>query len=384
MGDILFGRCGREGNTVLVIKNARFVDESIKDILIEDNRIHAVVEQYQGDGEIIDLEGKSYISSGWIDLHTHAFPKYAPYCSHPDLIGYSTGVTTVVDAGSTGANDIAEFYELSRNCKTRVFAFCNVSKIGLKRIDELADLTNLELEPIRKLYEKHPDFIVGLKARMSASVIGENGITPLKIAKSFTKQLKLPLMVHIGSEPPKIEEILAELESGDILTHCFNGKDNNIFRDQDFPLSELIRAIERGIILDIGHGTASFSFHIAKKAITAGVLFDTISTDIYMCNKENGPVYDMATTLTKFLALGYRLDKVIHAVTEKPAQILKQPLLGRIRPGNYADLTIFQLQEKPIKLVDSHGVTMEATQRVVPTAVVLGGKHIELTNNRPS
>ncbi|WP_353625714.1 hypothetical protein [Bacillus sp. JCM 19041] len=154
---------------------------------------------------------------------------------------------------------------------------------------------------------------------MSASVIGENGLKPLLLAKRLQRNVNKPLMVHIGSAPPQVSDILRHLDQGDIVTHCFNGKSNNLFDQKGKPLSALLDARSRGVLLDIGHGTASFSFAAAECAKKAGVAFDTVSTDLYEGNKRNGPVYDMATTLTKFLALGATLETCIQSVTEKAA-----------------------------------------------------------------
>src|SRR5690625_6668558 len=101
--------------------------------------------------------------------------------------------------------------------------------------------------------------------------------------------------------------------------HCFNEKENkHIFSDRLNINQKLFEAIERGVYLDIGHGTSSFSYHIAKKAKTENISFHSISTDIYEKNQFNGPVYAMATTLSKFIGLAYSLEKVIHSVTTCP------------------------------------------------------------------
>jgi dihydroorotase len=360
----------------LVLKHAKLIDETVKDIVIENDTIVDVLEEYKGDGHMIDLRGKVYVSSGWIDLHTHAFPKFPPYFAEPDKIGYQSGVTTVVDAGSSGCDDIAEFYRIARKCKTRVLAFLNISKIGLKRIDELADLSNLQYEPLRQAYEKYEPFIVGLKARISASVVKENGIKPLQVARIFADDLQLPIMVHVGSEPPLITDILNELQEGDILTHCFNGKKNNIFREQDEPVEELYDALNRGVLLDIGHGRESFSFETARKAKAANIPFHTISTDIYEGNRVNGPVYDMATVLTKFMYLGYDLQTIIKAVTETPAHMLKQEKLGKIEKGYVADLTLFTVENEEVILIDSMGESVQYDKKIVPKSVVIGGEYI--------
>src|SRR5699024_3606213 len=119
----------------------------------------------------------------------------------------------------------------------------------------------------------------------------------------FSNDTGLPLMVHIGSGPPAIQNILELLQKDDVITHFLNGKANNLFDREGKPLPELQRAIDRGVHLDVGHGNASFSFTVANQAKANEVHFDTISTDIYRKNRMYGPVYSMSSVLTKFLYL---------------------------------------------------------------------------------
>src|SRR5699024_1735078 len=141
-------------------------------------------------------------------------------------------------------------------------------------------------------------------------------------AKQFTKELNIPLLVHIGNAPPYLDEIADQLEQGDIITHIYNDKlGNNMFTSHSSIQPALQNAIKRGVYFDVGHGTASFSFEIAKQALQQRIPLHSISTDIYNHNRINGPVYNMATTLNKFLALGYSLENVIQYITENPAKI---------------------------------------------------------------
>lgn len=363
------------------IKNAMLPNGEKINIVIKDGKINKLSsEADEEEGEMLHLPDNVYVSPGWIDLHTHSFPKFEPYCAHPDDIGYTTGVTTVVDAGSCGAQDIGEFHELIQNCRTRVYSFLNISKVGLRIRNELADLAHISERDIKHALDQYPHFIVGLKARMSASVIGDNGIQPLKLAKEFSHNFTQPLMVHIGSAPPKIQEVLSYLEHGDIITHCYNEKENNhIFSNEAVVQPALRAAMERGVYLDVGHGTSSFSFEIAKQAFEAAIEFDSISTDIYDKNKWHGPVYDMATTLTKFLMLGYPLEKVIKAVTEVPATIIHKPELGSLAEGTPADLTFFKVETTETIVEDSLGRELTAQQKIIPIAVMIGGTYYECT-----
>ncbi|GIN55994.1 hypothetical protein J8TS2_03130 [Lederbergia ruris] len=151
-------------------------------------------------------------------------------------------------------------------------------------MDELSHLDWIDRELVIQALQQYSNKIVGLKARISRSVVGESGIEPLHIARQLSSETSLPLMVHIGSAPPKIESILALLKKGDVITHYLNGE----------PLPEFLDAIQRGVHLDVGHGTASFSFKVAEAVKRHHIGLHTISTDIYRGNRINGPVFSMA------------------------------------------------------------------------------------------
>ncbi|WP_285766840.1 amidohydrolase/deacetylase family metallohydrolase [Peribacillus sp. SI8-4] len=361
----------------LILKNVRMLDGDAADIILENGVINEIALPGTATGEeMIDYENKAFVSSGWIDMHVHAFPEFEPYGDDVDEIGYKTGVTTVIDAGSTGADQISDLVKSCKSAKTNVFAFLNISRIGLKRIDELSNLSWINEDEIRKAFSQYGDFIVGLKARISKSVVGPNGVEPLRIARRFSSDTGLPLMVHIGSGPPDIKDVLELLEEKDIITHYLNGKANNLFEAGE-PLPELTKAIERGVHLDVGHGTASFSFPTAEMASEKGIRFNTISTDIYRRNRENGPVFNMANVLTKFLYLGYPLKVVIDAVTVNAAAWLRKPELGRISVGDIANLTLFSVEDESSLLRDSEGEERMADKRIVAKGVVINGEFFE-------
>ncbi|KAB8127024.1 amidohydrolase/deacetylase family metallohydrolase [Gracilibacillus oryzae] len=359
-----------------VLRNVKRISEEEFDVVIESGKIHDITPPGHGQGQqIYDLKG-TYISSGWIDLHVHAFPEFIPYGDKIDAIGVAQGVTTIVDAGSCGADRIEDLITASLSSKTNLFAFLNISQIGLKRVDELANLAWIDKQKVKDAVTIYRDKIVGLKARISKSVVGENGIKPLQIARQLSSETKLPLMIHIGSDPPAITDILPLLQSRDVLTHYLNGKSNNLFDEQGYPLPEVKDAIERGVHFDVGHGSASFSFSVAELARKHGISFRTISTDIYKNNRLHGPVYSLANVLTKFLYLGYSLVEIIHAVTIQAASWLNKPELGRIKVGDTANLTLFNVEDQPITLIDSEGNERQANKRIIPKGVVINGEFI--------
>ncbi|MBJ6361176.1 amidohydrolase/deacetylase family metallohydrolase [Paenibacillus sp. GCM10012307] len=348
------------------------------DITFAGERISGIVPAGIGEGNTLwdGVGSETYVSSGWIDMHVHAMSELHPYGDEIDEIGIKQGVTTIVDAGSCGADRIAELYEAGKDSDTRLLAFLNISRIGLERVDELSRLEWLDEALVRQATRQYPEFIVGLKARMSRSVVKEQGIEPLEIARKLSGGAGLPLMVHIGSAPPAIQEVLRLLEQGDIVTHYLNGKPNNVFGADGQPLPELLDAIARGVHLDVGHGTASFSFHIAEKAKLAGIPLHTISTDIYRGNRLNGPVYSMSAVLTKFLHLGYSLGEVIRAVTVNAAAWLGRPELAEILVGSPADLTVFTVEQGEQVLMDSEGAKRTAERIIQPKGVVRNGSFI--------
>ncbi|MGM0901261.1 MAG: amidohydrolase/deacetylase family metallohydrolase [Bacillota bacterium] len=359
-----------------VLRNVKRINGEEIDIVIENGKIAEITKAGIGQGHILDYSGV-YVSSGWIDLHVHAFPEFNPYGDEIDEIGVKQGVTTVVDAGSTGANQIAELVANSKRAKTNLFAFLNISRIGLKRVDELSNINWIDKEKAIQAIKEYKEVIVGLKARISKSVVRESGIEPLHIARALSSETGLPLMVHIGSGPPRIDEVIPLLEKRDVITHYLNGKENNLFDDEGKPLKVLTDAIERGVHLDVGHGTASFSFKVAETAKQHRISFDTISTDIYRGNRLNGPVYSMENVLSKFLYLGYSLEEVIAAVTTHAAKWLGKPELGRIKVGDIACLTLFKVQNEPVTLLDSEGDKRVAESRIKATGVVVNGEFIE-------
>ncbi|UOQ87523.1 amidohydrolase/deacetylase family metallohydrolase [Gracilibacillus salinarum] len=363
-------------NERYVLRNVKRVSGEMVDIVIKGGKIAEITEAGNGEGTIIECSG-AYVSSGWIDLHVHAFPEFDPYGDEADEIGVKQGVTTIVDAGSCGADRFAELVESRDRSKTNLYAFLNVSKIGLERVDELSKLEWLEKDKAVQTVNKYHDVIVGLKVRMSKSVVGDNGIKPLRVAREIAKQTSLPLMVHIGSGPPNVEEVIPLLEKRDVITHYLNGKENNLFDRDGKPLQVLIDAIERGVHLDVGHGTSSYSFKVAEDAKKYNIRFDTISTDIYRGNRINGPVYSMGNVLSKFLHLGYSLENVIASVTTHAAKWLDKPELGRIKTDDLANLTIFDVKHGRVTLEDSVGYRCVADRKIEAKGVVVNGEYIE-------
>lgn len=361
----------------LYIKNGITADKQTIEIAITGGKIVAVDRQLIGiqAKQTVDLKNAAYVSAGWIDDHTHCYEKLSLYYDDPDKDGYKTGVTTVIDAGSCGADNIADFYRITRHKKTNVFTLINVSKTGILAQDELGDMHRVQEIPLLSAIEQYPNFIVGIKARESHSVVLDNGVKPLEAAKKFQqKTAGLPVMVHVGANPPELSDVLKLMTRDDILTHAYNGKPNGMLDQHDNIKPFVKAAYQRGVIFDVGHGTDSFNFHTAEIAKAAGLHPKSLSTDIYHRNRENGPVYDMATTMEKMLALGYSLPQIITMVTTGPAANFNLSTKGRLEIGADGDLTIYEVNSGKKTLTDSNGNQRTAKTLIKPQYTVIAGK----------
>lgn len=361
----------------LIIRQAKHPDGSLTDIAIRDGKVAAL-------GRLPDnatarqtrhLHGGIYVSAGWIDAHVHCYAKSPVYHDEPDLVGVAGGVTSVVDAGSTGADDVEDFHRLASQAETHVYALLNIARTGIAMQSELADMARIDQDAVHAAIKRYPGFIIGIKARMSSSVVGLNGVKPLVCAKEIQQRHPLlPLMVHIGNNPPDLDEIADLLTAGDIITHCYNGKPNRILSAGGELRDSIKRALARGVRLDVGHGSASLSFAVAQQAIRQGILPYTISSDIYCRNRLDGSVRGLAWVMSKFLTLGLTLTQVIDCVTCHAADALRLTGKGRLAVGADADLTLFDLYTAPQVFVDSAGQSAEGDCRLAPLAAVVAGK----------
>ena len=329
--------------------------------------------------DTVDCSGR-IVAPGMIDLHVHVFWGVSHYGIEPDPHCVAKGVTTAVDAGSAGADTFPGFRKYVIDVSaTRLFAQLNISSQGMltKEIGELDDLRYASVPKAIAMIERHRDVILGVKVRLTRNSIvsRESGIRPLYLAREAADAVRLPIMVHPQDAwCDSLDDILAVMRGGDILTHCFHGDSHGIL-DGDGKVRRSVReAIERGVIFDVGHGRGSFSWEVAERALEQGIGPTTISSDLHVYNVA-GPVYDLATTVSKFLHLGLSLEGALHKVTATPARVLgMSDQIGTLRVGAWADAVVFDLQQGQFELHDARGETRVGRQRLVPAAVVHGGK----------
>ncbi|BES66212.1 amidohydrolase/deacetylase family metallohydrolase [Gottschalkiaceae bacterium SANA] len=323
--------------------------------------------------QVVALPGMT-LTPGWIDIHVHANPMGTVIGLNPDQVGILRGSPIVFDAGTVGTDQLDDYVEkMIKTSNTDVKILLNISRIGLQRLDEGSNPEWIDEDAIRKAVAKYPDLIVGIKARASGSVVGDQGIEPIRRAKVIAKDLKLPLVVHIGNQPPKVEEVLALLDDGDVITHCFHNKPNGLFDFEGNLISSALAAKERGVMFDVGHGSASFSFEIAERAQSKGFIADFISTDLYEKNMD-GPVISLSNVMDKMIQIGMSVEDVIDRVTEAPAEVFKLKGYGRFEIGGKAKMTAYSREYSQTDWTDSVGVQREGKERFAKIWSIIDGE----------
>lgn len=365
-----------------------------RDVAIQGGRIAAILAPGTSAEarRVVDVQGR-YVVPGLIDFHVHVFPGVSHFGIDADPSCLARGVTSVLDFGTAGGLIFEGFRKfVIDRVETRVYALLHIAGQGmisssgtLPALGELHDLRYCSVENVERVVKANRDVIVGIKIRCTDN-LAENGLNEregLELARQAADRVGLPLVVHSPNSSLSMEHILSRLKSGDVLTHCYHGKRCGLV-DANLKLLPAARdALQRGVLLDVGHGFASFDFQVARALLEQGVTPDFISSDIHFYNMH-GPVFDLVTTMDKFLHLGMELPEVIRRTTHLPAKFLQRETeLGTLQPGAQADITVLDLQAVESRLTDSEGRVETGTRHLEPTHVFRSGRQSGLLP-RPS
>jgi dihydroorotase len=370
----------------LLIKGGTLVDpaqgiHAAKDVAFSDGKVAAVESDLSKEQAhtVVDAGGK-VVAPGMIDLHVHVFAGVSHFGIEPDPTCLARGATTVVDAGSAGADTFSGFRKyIIDMSQTRILAQLNISSQGMltKEIGEFEIPEYANVDKACAMIEAHRDVILGVKVRLTRdSIVSERaGMIPLQRARAAADAAGLPIMVHPQAAwCDSLDDILRVMGEGDILTHCYHGFDCGILDNEGKVRKSVYEALERGVHFDVGHGSGSFVWDVVEAALAQGVQPQTISSDLHVYNLH-GPVYDLASVVTKFLHLGFSLDEALAKVTTVPAQTIGMvDQIGTLKPGAWGDAVVFELRQGEFRLTDAAGKVREGRQRLEPVTVVKGGK----------
>ena len=333
----------------------------------------------------IDATGK-LVTPGLIDLHSHVYPYGSAIGIPADELVQFQGTTTVVSAGDAGVNNLAALRRfIVAQSRARIYAFVHVANNGLSAfpIAELYNIDNAQVEACTMALAENPDFLLGVKVRMSENVIYKHGLEPLKRGIQACEMCGWParMMVHIGGVETKelMSQILDLLRPGDVLTHAYSGAPNiggaftNIVQDGKL-LPAALAAKQRGVIFDVGHGGGSFDFTVADVAIPGGCTPDTISSDIHVFSGNSPGVPYLPNVMSKFIALGFTLEQVVAMATTAPARIINRaPRIGTLQIGAPGDVAIMELVEGQVSFVDTRNNKREGKLLLKPVQTVING-----------
>jgi dihydroorotase len=390
----------------LLIRGGTLIDPATDrdgtfDVAIRRGRVAAVEAGIPADSAVtvIDATG-AIVTPGLVDLHTHVFRGVGYFGIDADSVASRSGVTTWVDAGSAGAFTFPGFREyVLERAAVRVLAFINISYLGLVGLnyDEYCNPLTCDTELLRRVVDHNHDVLVGIKTRMGTGKFGNQGLEPLRAARRASEETGLPLMVHIAIAPPAIEDVLDLMRPGDILTHSFTGLSERLLDDDGQVRATAHEARERGVLLDIGHGSGSFSFESAEALTRAGIWPDTISTDLHQVSMpgpnlldplaidviarvkgDGSPAFTLLTVMSKFLHLGMPLRDIVRAVTETPARVIGLAgQAGTLAVGARADVAVLRLVDGDFELYDIHGNKRQATRMLRHERTILDGRPLQ-------
>jgi dihydroorotase len=370
----------------LLLKGGHLLDDknhidAMRDVGIKDGKVVAIAEHLQTKDALktIELDGL-YVTPGLIDLHTHVYTgtgekhSYAGDLSvYPDGFTLRNGVTTIVDAGSSGWKNFDDFKDkIIDRSKTRVLAELNIVGSGMRGANFEDNLDDMDGKLTGDKAKQFPGVIVGIK---SAHFTGPEW-KPYDQAVIAGDIANVPVMIDYGArriERPLLELVSTHLRPGDIYTHCFSGLRGEQNPETGLASEALLVMRKRNIYCDVGHGGGSFAWTVAAPIVKSGYLPDSISTDLHIDSMNNG-MKDILNVADKLMVLGETIPQVVAQMTSHPAHEIKQEQLGNLSVGSIADVAVLSVETGNFGFVDMYNTRMMGTKKLVCELTLKDGK----------
>ncbi|MBI1896752.1 MAG: amidohydrolase/deacetylase family metallohydrolase [Acidobacteria bacterium] len=367
----------------ILIRNGEVRDPGQKlrrraDVAIRNGRIAAVEDRIAPERalDVIDASGL-YVVPGLVDLHTHCYHSATATGIEADPVAARSGVTTWVDAGTFGYSQMPGFRRFIVNpAQVRIYGFVYLYMNDRNPDDDAIRYIRSQMRATGETATRNRDIILGVKVQVGSNMSGRYSPEIFRIARELCDKYKLKMMAHISFAPPETDEVMPQMRPGDVVTHCYNTHTIGILDANKKVRASVREARSRGVHFDVGHGSGSFNFAIARQALEQGFPPDSISTDVYSSN-INGPVYDLPTTMSKLLALGMSFDDVVEKCTAAPARVVDRlPGMGSITAGGPADLALLAIESGSFQLIDSQKNLLKTEKRIVSRLTICRGKRL--------
>ncbi len=377
----------------ILIKNGHVFDaknniDTISDVSISNGKILQVAAHISDEHakKVIDATGL-YVLPGLIDSHTHVFvgPRPGKFANgfnslSPDNFSFKSGVTTVVDAGTSGWQNFPQFKsQVIDQSKTRVLAFLNIAangisgtEINLSQIEAARhDLNEMDVEKTSEMILEYPDIIVGVKI---GHFNGESW-APFDRAVETASKTGRPLFVECHLPEYSLEDQLDHMRPGDIITHSFEiiSERMPVVDEKGKLLPFVLEAKERGILFDVGHGGAGFWFDQAIPALEQGLWPNSFGTDLHRFSMNAG-MKDMLNVMSKYLNMGMPLKEVLIRGSYYPSKAIKRNDLGNLSPGTVADIAILSLRSGEFGFIDAGNNSIKGDKKLEAELTIRAGK----------
>ncbi len=369
----------------LLLKNGQVIDpansiNALMDVAITGGKIAKVEANISADKakKVLDVRGL-YVCPGLIDIHTHVFVGSKPdtfadgiLSLSPDDFSFKSGVTTVVDAGTSGWKNFPVFKsQVIDKSKTRILAFLNIAGTGMSGKPSQENIKDMDPEKALDIIQKYRDIIVGVK-------IGHyegSEWTPFENALAAANTSNVPLFVECHLPQYSLEEQLNRMRPGDIITHSYEkvSERMSVIDDHGNVRPFVKQAKERGILFDLGHGGAGFWFSEAIPALQQGLAPNSFGTDLHRFSMNAG-MKDMLNVMSKYMAMGMTVEDAITRATSGPAKSIKRTDLGHLGEGAVADVAVLGLRTGTFGFVDAGGEKIEGKQKFESELTLREGK----------
>jgi dihydroorotase len=368
----------------ILLKGGHLIDpknhiDGQMDVAIADGKIFKVAKLIPaGEAErVVDVRGM-FITPGLIDLHTHVFvgsnQGFADgfSCVSPDDITFKAGITTVVDAGTSGWRNFPLFKrQVIDRSQTRVLAFLNIAGSGMTGFPSEEDINDMDAHMTSLVIQQYPDIIVGVK-------IGHfrgSDWTPFERAAEAGRIAGVPLIMECHTPLYPLEEILERMMPGDIYTHAFcTAVDRECLLDENKKVRPYVfEAQRKGVFFDVGHGGGMFHFDIAIPALKQGLKPDSFGSDLHRFSMNSG-MKNMLDIMSKYLNMGMSVEDIIFRATWNSASSIKRDDLGHLTEGAVADVTVLSIRNGSFGFVDAAGTRMDGDRRLEAELTIRGGK----------